>query len=180
VGLVAADLGAFLAVVAVLAAAVLQEDGDFMAKLIDQYFTEDDLQKISAACSQVEQNTCGEIRVCIYNRKPFWSWGQPLKRFALTEFFRLGMHRTRDKTGILLLILLSKRRFQIIADAGIHTKVAQATWDEVAQELRAYFRRGAYLEGVLQVIHKIGSLLALHFPRKADDINELSDEVVVK
>lgn len=151
-----------------------------MAKLIDQYFTKEDLHKISAACAAVEQNTSGEVRVCIYNHKPFWSWLQPLKRFALTEFFRLGMHRTRDKTGILLLILLSKRRFQIIADSGIHTKVGQATWDEVALELRTHFRRGAYLEGVLQTIYKIGNLLAAHFPRKADDTNELSDEVVVK
>lgn len=151
-----------------------------MSKLITRYFSPEDLQEISAQCSALEKHTAGEVRVCIYSHKPFWAWCRPLKKWALTEFYRLGMHRTRAQTGVMLLILLSKRRFQIIADTGIHRKVGQGTWDEIARELAQSFRRGAYLTGVIATLEKIGQLLATHFPRPEDDRNEISDEVVVK
>lgn len=149
-------------------------------KLIDKYFSPEDLTKISQACHEVEQQTAGEIRVCIYNSRPFGLRHKSVKTVALTEFYRLGMHKTRDKTGILLLILLKERRFHIIADQGIHSRVSQSTWDELAGELSEAFKQGAYLAGILQTVQKMGAILASHFPRKPDDTNELPDEIVVR
>ncbi len=49
------------------------------------------------------------------------------------------MNETRDKTGILIYILLASRRFYIVADEGINSKVEQKTWDDIRSEMENQF-----------------------------------------
>src|SRR6184192_2398940 len=69
---------------------------------------------------------------------------------ARREFVRLEMHRTKERNGVLIL---------------------------VAQEMEGHFRADAPTEGILHGVRKAGEVLARHFPRAADDRNELSDRV---
>lgn len=147
--------------------------------LIDHYFTKTDLQKIAHACGEVEKKTAGEIRVSVFSKRPRKLKKLALDEVALDEFYHMGMDKTRDRTGILLFILLAERKFQILADTGINAKVEQQVWDELAVGLSDSFKKGAYLEGVLQTVAGMGIILAQWFPRKADDTNELSNEVSV-
>lgn len=148
--------------------------------LIDKYFSKDDLQKITKACEKAEEKTAGEVRVSIFSKRPRKLKNLSLKEVAQAEFFRLGMDKTRDKTGILLLIILVERKFQILADSGINAKVDQQTWDELAERLSEHFKNGKYLEGVQYCVRQMGVILAQHFPIKADDTNEISNEVSVQ
>lgn len=148
--------------------------------LIDKYFTKEDLRQITTACSKAEKQTAGEIRVSIFSKRPRKLRKKSLEEVALGEFYRLGMDKTRDKTGILLLIILAERKFQILADSGINAKVDQQTWDELAGQLSARFKEGKYLEGIRNCIQQIGAILEQHFPIKSDDTNELSNEVSVQ
>lgn len=148
--------------------------------LIDKYFSKDDLKKIAQACTEVEKTTSGEIRVSIYNKKPWRLRNKNVFEVALAEFYRLGMDKTRDRTGILLFILLKDRKFQILADEGINKKVDQNIWDEIASELSDYFKKGKYVEGIIKTVKKMGEVLSTHFPCKPDDTNELSDEVSIR
>lgn len=148
--------------------------------LIEKYFTKEDLRQITAACSTAEKQTAGEIRVSIFSRRPRKLRKKSLEEAALEEFYRLGMDKTRDKTGILLLIILAERKFQILADSGINAKVDQQTWDELAGQLSARFKEGKYLEGIRNCVQRMGAILAQHFPIKSDDTNELSNEVSVQ
>ncbi|MBU4446126.1 TPM domain-containing protein [bacterium] len=145
--------------------------------LIDTYFSKDDLKKIAGACTGAENDTAGEMRVSIFSKRPRKLKKLSLEEVALEEFSRLGMNKTRDHTGILLFIILAEKRFQILADTGINSKVEQETWDRIATGLSDYFKNGTYLEGVVKAVRKMGEILAQHFPKKADDTNELSDEV---
>jgi len=43
--------------------------------------------------------------------------------------------------------------------------------------MEEHFRRGEFTEGVVRGVGRVGELLAAHFPRQADERNELSDEV---
>ena len=43
--------------------------------------------------------------------------------------------------------------------------------------METHFRRGAFTEGILHCVSKIGDLLAEHFPREAGDVDQLPDEV---
>jgi len=147
--------------------------------LIDRYFSQGDLKKISAACKQAEQNTAGEVRVSIFSKRPR-KWRElTLEQFTLAEFQHLGMEKTRDRTGILLLIILVEHKFQILADVGIHQKVEQDTWDTIADNLSNYFKKGEYLTGIVNSIQQMAAILSRHFPRRSDDTDELSDEVIV-
>ncbi len=148
--------------------------------LIDKYFTKEDLRQITAACSTAEKQTAGEIRVSIFSKRPRKLRKKSLEEVALEEFYRLGMDKTRDKTGILLLIILAERQFQILADSGINAKVDQQTWNELAGELSARFKEGKYLDGIQNCVQRMGAILAQHFPIKSDDTNELSNEVSVQ
>lgn len=148
--------------------------------LIDTYFSKDDLKKIAGACTSAENDTAGEVRISIFSKRPRKSKKLSLEEVALAEFYRLGMDKTRDRTGILLFIILVEKRFQILADTGINSKVEQETWDRIAAGLSDYFKNGAYLEGMVKTIQKMGEILARHFPKKADDTNELSNEVSIQ
>ena len=107
--------------------------------LIDTYFSKDDLKKIADACSKAEEQTAGEVRVSIFSKRPRKLKKLALEEVALDEFYRLDMDKTRDKTGILLLIILAERKFRILADTGINAKVGQETWDKIAGKLSSYF-----------------------------------------
>jgi uncharacterized membrane protein len=148
--------------------------------LIDKYFSKKDLDTITKACSKAEENTSGEIRVSIFSKRPRKMKNHSTKDIALAEFYNLGMDKTRDKTGILLFILLKERKFQILADSGINSKVEQKTWDDIANKLSEYFRNGNCVEGGVNTVAEMGKILSNHFPKKADDWNELSDEVSVR
>ncbi|PIS29013.1 MAG: hypothetical protein COT43_05000 [Candidatus Marinimicrobia bacterium CG08_land_8_20_14_0_20_45_22] len=148
--------------------------------LLGTYFSKADLKAIAKACSEAEKNTSGEIRVSVFSKTPSRLKDKSVMEIALDEFYRLGMDKTRDRTGILLLILLDERKFQILGDAGIHEKVGQSIWDDTAKSLSLDFKNHNYRTGVVNVVMKMGAILSEHFPRKSDDVNELTDEVSVR
>lgn len=165
-----------------MAAAVRQAAGknrEALMALIHYYFKPAELDQISAVCTQVEQQTAGEVRVSIFNKRPFGMRRLTIQQVATAEFKRLKMDQTRDHTGILLMLILKEHRFQILADTGINARVPQTIWDEIASKLAESFRQGRYLPGIVDAIHAMGAILAQHFPRRSDDTNEIADEVVV-
>ncbi len=148
-------------------------------KLSKSYFSASDLNAIKQACECAEENTSGEVKVSIFEKRPKGTSQMSLSELAYAEFRNLGLEKTRDRTGVLLFILLSERQFQILADVGISAKVEQKVWDEIAGQLVNKFKNGEYLSGVVTAVMSIGEVLAGWFPRKADDTNELADDVHV-
>ena len=147
-------------------------------KLIYEYFSDDDFLRISNKITEAEKTTSGEIRVSIKEKVPFLQRNKSLMEQAKTEFFKLKMDATRDKTGILLFISLATKQFQILADSGINEKVDQSVWDEIRDRLQSDFKTGNFTLGIKECIGAIGKVLSEHFPIKPDDTNELSNKVV--
>jgi uncharacterized membrane protein len=132
-----------------------------------------DQAQVVAAIRAAEKVTSGEIRVSV---APFF-WGD-VEKTAGKAFRRLGMEHTADRNGVLIFLVPSRRRFAILGDTGIHEKVGQALWNEASACLSSHFRRGAFTEGLVEVIHLLGDRLATHFPSAGEaDRNELSDGV---
>ena len=148
-------------------------------ELLYSFFSDDDFLDISNKIKTMEKITSGEIRVAIKEEVPFSKRKKSILDLATEEFYKLNMANTRDKTGILIYILLSKRKFYILADSGINEKVEQTTWDNIRDEMQEDFKEGHYLEGILTTIEKVGNILSQFFPIKEDDTNELSNKVVV-
>ncbi|MBK7104518.1 MAG: TPM domain-containing protein [Ignavibacteriae bacterium] len=150
-----------------------------MNELIYHFFDDDDFLRISNKISEVELTTSGEIRVSIKEEKKFSERNSTLRALAEKEFYKLNMHQTKDKTGILLFFMLGERKFYILADKGINEKVETNVWKEVSKEIEQKFKHGHFSLGIISGIEKVGKILSEHFPLKPDDVNELTNKIVL-
>jgi putative membrane protein len=105
---------------------------------------------------------------------------EAVRERAVRAFFEKGLYRTREETGILIFISLLERKVWILGDRGIDRKIPPETWERFVTELTAGLRAGRAADALCSVIAGCGRLLAEHFPRRADDVNELPDTVLTE
>ena len=135
--------------------------------------TEKQLDAIAAAVDEAESRTSGEVHVHIVrNLLPL---EKPRER-AVRTFYRLRMDQTRQRNGVLVFVAMKQRCFEIVADAGIAGKVDAEIWDEIAEIMAEQIDHEDFATGMAAGIQKIGEVLAKHFPRGDDDINELPNQ----
>lgn len=97
---------------------------------------------------------------------------------ALTAF-RIGAERrTHGRTGILIYLSLSEHRAEILADEAIAGKVDPAIWGDAMAAMLAELKQGRVAGGMCAAVERVGAVLAEHFPRGADDVNELPDRLI--
>jgi uncharacterized membrane protein len=149
-------------------------------RLLYHFINDDELLRISQKIKETEKKTAGEICVTIREHRHFLNRNKSVKELAEAEFIRLGIGKTRDKTGVLIFILLEGRQFYILTDSGINGKVPQNTWDDIKEEMQNMFIDGEFSKGILHGIVKAGNILSLHFPSKPDDTNEIPDKVQIE
>jgi putative membrane protein len=101
-----------------------------------------------------------------------------VRRRALTVFKAAAQRRTAGRTGILIYLSMGERRAEIIGDAAITSVTTPETWGEAMRVLLADVRQGRVADGMVAAIEKIGTVLAEHFPRSAEDKNEIPDKLI--
>ena len=148
-------------------------------RLIYNFINDDDFLHISNKIKEFETLTAGEISVSIKEKRKFSQRNKSIKEIEEEEFFRLRIDKTRDKTGILIFLMLTDRQFHIMADKGIHEKVADSTWDDIKNQIQDFFVKGKFAEGLIWGVEEVGKILAKHFPIKPDDTNEISNRVML-
>jgi putative membrane protein len=99
---------------------------------------------------------------------------------AVQEFHRMGLHKTRNATGVLLFVSLLERRVIVLGDEGIHARVGADHWTATTQAVLKSIAAGSLKDGLLAGITLCGAVLAEHFPARRDDVNELADRLVVR
>src|SRR6185295_9285374 len=99
-------------------------------------------------------------------------------RLAREQFHALGLDRTRGRTGILLFVSVAERYVEILADRAIDEKVPAGTWKEIVAAFTRQVRGGKIADGFVGALTACGTLLVSHFPRAADDQNELPDVLI--
>ncbi|MBN3034767.1 MAG: TPM domain-containing protein [Bacteroidales bacterium] len=129
-------------------------------------------EDILLAIKDAELDTSGEIRVHVENHCP----GDALDRAAYI-FGKLGMHKTTLRNGVLFYLALKNRKFAIIGDQGINTKVPEGFWDQIRERMIVAFREEQFADGLAEGIRLAGEQLKKHFPHQADDVNELPDDI---
>ncbi|HUC98667.1 MAG TPA: TPM domain-containing protein [Candidatus Polarisedimenticolaceae bacterium] len=97
---------------------------------------------------------------------------------CLAAFTEHGLHYTRDHTGILILVSLLEHRVEVLADRGINEKVPPGTWNEVVEILTAGLKSRDPGDAFCKAVGRCGEILATHFPRQADDRDELPNKIV--
>jgi putative membrane protein len=99
---------------------------------------------------------------------------------SLAAFTAHGLHYTKEHTGILILISLLEHRVEVLADKGINEKVSPGTWDEIVRIVTAGLKSGNACDAFCKAIDGCGAILAQHFPRAADDRDELANKLLTE
>ena len=98
---------------------------------------------------------------------------------AVRHFMESGVYNTRDRTGVLIFISLLEHRVELLTDRGISKKIPRDKWQGIIDHIIDGIRGNSFTNNLFESIGACGDLLAEHFPVKADDINELSDDIEV-
>jgi uncharacterized membrane protein len=137
-----------------------------------KYVSEATLDAIARAVEEAESKTSGEIVVHIVrNLLPL----ETPRRRAYRAFRALGVDRTRGRNGVLLFLVMRKKRFEIVADDGVDEKVGSNTWTEIARRITEAIEREGFEAGVCRGVALLGGALAPHYPREKGDVDELPD-----
>ena len=100
-------------------------------------------------------------------------------RGARAAFVERGVHRTRDRSGILVYVSWLEREVAVIADAGADAGIARALPAEIqadaVRSLTAAIPGGG--AAVARQLERFAPALAAAMPRRDDDVNELPDAI---
>jgi putative membrane protein len=103
---------------------------------------------------------------------------EEVEEAAVTAFFREGLYRTKDETGILIFISVFERRVWVLADRGINAKVKEGEWDAIVRMITEGIKNKNQTDGICKAIGETARILKEHFPKKADDKDELKNLIV--
>jgi len=96
---------------------------------------------------------------------------------ARAAFVDLGIGKTRDRNGILVFVSAFEQRVEVVADTGVDTAAIGAAWTDAQNVFEKSMKGIPRLDLFLTALRSLGPVLAGPMPRKADDVNELPDEV---
>lgn len=137
--------------------------------------SKDELAQVANAIKQAEMNTSGEIRVYVSRQ----CGKDPLEQ-ATETFTKIGMRNTAQRNGVLIFISPSDKKVAIVGDDGIHASTKTTFWNNIVSEMLPYFRENNLVEGLCHGIRIVGDLIKDKYPYTSNDINELSDEVILE
>lgn len=137
-----------------------------------KFFTKNEESRIIQAIQKAEKTTSGELRIHLTKQIK----KDPIRE-AIRIFKLLGMQKTKQRNGCLILIGLKNKKIVVIGDKGINDAVSDNFWGDVVDAMIEDFKKTNYVPGLVKGILMIGEKLKQYFPYAADDINELSDEI---
>ena len=129
-------------------------------------------RRIADAITAAERHTTGEICVHVTPR----CRGDVVRR-ATKTFNRLHLYTTKRRNAVLIFVAYEDRKFAILGDTGINEAVPKGFWDGEVAELGKYLKAGRPVDGLCEIIARMGDRLSEYFPGERDDENELSNEV---
>lgn len=107
----------------------------------------------------------------------------PIKRGRVrnraVDLFKVGTQsRTHGRTGVLFYLSMAEHRAEIVADDAIADQVPAEVWGAAMADMLVHIRKGCVGEGIAAGVRDVGVVLAEHFPRGAEDSNELPDRLI--
>jgi uncharacterized membrane protein len=133
--------------------------------------TQIDVERVREAVEAAERTTSAEIVVSI---APFFLgrvWTAARRAFA-----RLGVARTRGRSGVLVFVVPSRRQVVVLADDGALARVDPSVWSDAATRIAAAFAHGYGTAGLVDGIDRLARALSVAFPHQRGDVNELADQ----
>ncbi|MEM1025944.1 MAG: hypothetical protein AAF627_14100 [Myxococcota bacterium] len=100
-------------------------------------------------------------------------------RRAKEAFLDAAVFRTRDRSGVLILVSMLEHKVEILADDGIHARMGVDGWTQHVRSIVEGVRSGSLTAGLEKAIAGIGEELAAAFPPRPDDVDELPNAPIV-
>jgi putative membrane protein len=98
---------------------------------------------------------------------------------AELAFAQHSLSRTRQRTGVLLMVSLLERHVYVLPDSGIGSGIAPAQWDDVVEAVIAKLRENDITGGFCAGIERCGVILARVCPAgPGDNPDELSNRLL--
>jgi len=94
------------------------------------------------------------------------------------QFYRKGLYRTREETGVLIYISIFEHKVWVLGDRGINAKIPEEYWKGIVHIIVRAIQEGRPAEGICQAVSKLSVLLEEKFPVRPGDKNELKNLMV--
>ncbi|MDP8170018.1 TPM domain-containing protein [Pasteurella skyensis] len=135
-----------------------------------------DIQQIEQAIAHLEQHTSAELRVVVERKAKTHS---AIER-AEQLFNELEMYQTAQHNAVLIYLSFKPHYVAVIGDKGIHQKVGDEFWQAVYDAMKQQCQRGNFTQAICNGIKEVETQLVKYYPIQTDDIDELSNEVIIK
>lgn len=97
---------------------------------------------------------------------------------AESTFFRAGINKTKEASGILIYISYLEQKVRILADFGIASKIEVSAWNQIAKNLADNLKSNA-TEAICDAVKDCGKILEENFPAKEENPDEISNELII-
>ena len=144
-----------------------------MSDYVRSLLSDEQEQNLVDAITQAELQTSGEIRIHLEKSTGKYTAENRAKHW----FGKLNMHKTEEKNGVIFYLAIQDRKLALWSGEGINQKVPHNFWQEIVDLMITEFKEEHFSEGLIAGVKKTGKALGEFFPRKNDDIDELSNEI---
>lgn len=125
----------------------------------------------------------GSWLILLWKPLRLWLTPRPIRnarvRARAVTCFKVGAERrTHGRTGILIYLSMAEHRAEIVADEAITGQVSPEVWGHAMASMITELAKGRVADGMIAAIHEVGAVLAEHFPRAENDVNELPDRLI--
>ena len=135
--------------------------------------TDEEELLLVAAIREQENRTSAEIRVCL-TYKLLW---RP-ERYAWKVFERACMQATRQRNGVIIVMMPRMKKVIVLGDTGVNALVPPDFWKETVDAMIHELHQSDALTALREGLRRLGDTLARHWPRTPGDVNELPDELL--
>lgn len=123
----------------------------------------------------------GTLAPCIRFLTPTDRLQHKVRLRAERAFTKHAVSKTRERTGVLILVSLLERQIYVLADQSIAQRVPSEGWSSVVEAAVSRLTRGDLVGGLCQGIQVCGTVLAEVSPsRSGDNPDELSNELLIE
>ncbi len=101
-----------------------------------------------------------------------------VREAAAVHFFRHGLYRTHEETGVLIYISVFERMVWVLGDRGIDRQIGSEFWPAIVADIVSGIREKRAADAICRAVGTIGGLLRDKFPVRPDDRDELENVIM--
>ncbi len=126
----------------------------------DSMLTQDERREIEEKIKSIEAKAHTRIVIQVVKSHKANLFDEAVKHFS-----KHRLHHDKTKTGILILISVESRQFQILGDQDIHEKITEGGWNRLATSLSEFFKAEKFYEGLIALLDDLEKHLSTHFAK---------------